>query len=330
MEQEQAQQRHQQVELEDLVNDLLSPSSACVLTTADLPRRRHRQRTTSLPSPSPETSYTPPDSPLVLLLTTGTSRANSREHAHSRERAFSRKASSCPSPTTLPKHDSLRAPSRERAPSRAASKGPSPTTTSKHDSLRANSRRKLVSTHKWGNDSPLARSSGHGSPLPLAPQHRRVFSECTSTMRRAQTAEPLSQPAHPHILVEQLQQPQRSSRQLAVALARAPSRRNLTAGFARSVDLKAVAHTAIASLPMMTRNYTADLAVLEWEHRARLELKARQRADRARPEGQGGQERLELEAGRDEEEGVASWNVDLSIASSAQPFGRLGACKLGS
>ncbi|KAJ1472833.1 hypothetical protein T484DRAFT_3395763 [Baffinella frigidus] len=302
MEQKQAQQRHQHVELEDLVNDFLSPSSAFVSTTADPPRRRHRQRTTSLPSPCRETSCTPPDSPLALARPTGTLRANSRERAYS----------------------------RERAPSRAASKGPSPTTTPKHDLLRANSRRKLVSTHKWGNDSPLARSLGHGSPLPLAPQHRRVFSECTSPMPRAQTAGPLSQPAHPHILVEQLQPPQRSSRQLAVALARAPSRRNLAAGLARSVDLKAVAHTAIASLPMMTRNYTADLAVLEWEHRARLELKARQRADRARLEGQGGQERLELEAGRDEEKGVASWNVHLSIASSAQPFGRLGANKLGS
>ncbi|KAJ1472834.1 hypothetical protein T484DRAFT_1974400 [Baffinella frigidus] len=184
MEQAQAQQRHQQVELQDLVNDFLSPSSACVPTTADPPRRRRRQR------PHLETSCILLDSPLYDSL-----------RSPSRSRTPSRSST----------------PSRKRAPSPAASKGPSPTTTPKHDSLRANSRRKFLSTHKWGNDSPLARSLGHGSPLPLAPQHRRVFSECTSPMPRAQTAGPLSQPAHPHILVEQLQQPQRSSRQLARA-----------------------------------------------------------------------------------------------------------------
>ncbi|KAJ1466503.1 hypothetical protein T484DRAFT_1756587 [Baffinella frigidus] len=157
-------------------------------------------------------------------------------------------------------------------------------------------------------------------------EHRHVCAECTSpahsfTMRRTQTAGAL--PVE-HIPMGQLQRA-RSSRQLAVltrapsrrhvpeSLPRAPSSRNLTAGLARSADLKAVAHKVVAALPMRTRNYAADLAVLEWEHRARCELRALQRQERGERERNASnvQAASELPC-------KSGWKVDPNFS---QPFG---------
>ena len=216
-----AQQRHQQ-ELVDLVNDLLCHSSSFVSTTPeqDPPLRRRRQRLAHLASPARAASCIPLDSPLVrgpsgppAVATMdispqhgGASKALIGRRTSSGASAQSTKAGSVTSTTS---HDSL-------SHSREASAGPSPTTTPKHDLLRSHSRRQLVrgSSHKWGQDSPLA----HDSPPALHSPHPRhacghVCAECAarahsggkvphakgtaaSTLRRSQTAGSLSQPAH--------------------------------------------------------------------------------------------------------------------------------------
>ncbi|KAJ1494010.1 hypothetical protein T484DRAFT_1928119 [Baffinella frigidus] len=309
-EQEQAQQRHHHIEeLEDLVNDLLCHSASFVSTTADPPRRRRRQ----CPKPL-ETSCTPLYSPLSSpSAVSPLGVVTVPEECGVFKRSIKDGSVACrgPSPTTSPKQGSLRAhsrkrspscehaPSRERAPSRQASSGPSP----KHDSLRSHSGRKLSHQRECAECTSRAHAGGKM-------HHADTREHASSPVRRAKTAGAplalLARPAQPtveHIPVEQLQRG-RLSRQLAVAptpapsrshlpvpLTRPPSRRNLAAltrapsrlhnvaAGPRSIHLNEVAHAVIACVRMGTRTHSTELAVLEWEHHARLELKARRRQE---------------------------------------------------
>ncbi|KAJ1467570.1 hypothetical protein T484DRAFT_1858370 [Baffinella frigidus] len=281
----QDQQRHQQV-VEDLVNDLLCNCSSFGSTTADPPRRRRRMRPTHPASPS-GASYIPLGAPLVQ----GTSVPPSVSPL------------ALPSPTTSPKYDSLCAHSRE------TSSWSTPTTSrSKYAVARSSVR---------DSRSPVARSSGRDSPLAHSAHRRHAHAECASrahmhhakadklqnASRRSQTAGDLSQPA-------------RSACRLSVALERAPSpsRRNVASGLSK--HLKATSHAIIATRP--TRLTIADLGggvsndpltMLQWEHQERVAATRRR---------QNGQEWLELEAGRDDADGVAlEWAFHLP--GSRQP-----------
>ncbi|KAJ1494842.1 hypothetical protein T484DRAFT_1926528, partial [Baffinella frigidus] len=281
MQQDPAQQRHQQV-VEDLVNDLLclpssfvstTPdprlSSSFVSTTAETPHRRRRQRPTHRAS-----SCIPLDSPLAHP----PDRASSASAACTATRTSSGASAACTASrtssgasakTTTPTHTSLRAHSRERSHPRATSRGPALTTSPKHDSLRSHSGRKLVATHKWVHDLPPASSAGRHTLL-YAPYDGQLnnakadTSEDASPLRRSRS--------------RQLQKAN-SRRQLA-SLAPAPSRRDDTAvssrhAAPRSVHLKSAAYALIAAFPTRTRDHEACIAVMNWENAERTLIRER-------------------------------------------------------